>query len=150
MEIIVLIGATGVGKSRYVWDRYPGCYSVPPTKSSGCYWDGYSGEETVFVDEMYGSRFSYSFLLQLTDRYPFYVPVHGGQVVFSSQRIIFASNKHPEEWYDPEKYPFFDGPLFRRMTQGRSRIVRVDPGGGQYILAGCQTPELIGPLWEDH
>ena len=146
MEVVVLIGDTGVGKTRWAWDKYPDLFSVPPTKQSGCYWDGYDGQDTVLIDEMYGSRFSHSFLLLLLDRYPMMVPVHGGQVVFSSQRIVITSNAHPEEWYDAEKFPFFEGPLYRRMTQGRSRICRVDPGPVLHTLAGCATPELIGPL----
>lgn len=146
MEVVVLVGDTGTGKTRWAYQEYPDLYSVPPTKSSGCYWDGYSGEETCLVDEMYGSRFSHGFMLQLLDRYPLFVPTHGGQVPFVSRRIIFTSNAHPGEWYNQEKFVFEGGPLQRRMTQGRSRIVRVDPGGVLETLEGCQNPHFIGPL----
>lgn len=132
MEIITLIGDTGTGKTRWAYENFPDLYSVPDTKSSGCYWDGYEGQTTVLIDEMYGSRFSHGFLLRLLDRYPFQVPVHGGQVQFSSRRVIMTSNAHPAEWYSglkedgTEKFPWETGPLRRRLTQGSSRIIRVD------------------------
>jgi len=146
MEIITLVGETGTGKSRWAFERYPELYNVPQTKQSGCYWDCYDGQETVFIDEMYGHRFSHGFLLQLLDRYAFMVPTHGGQVPFSSRRIIFASNAHPAEWYDEVKFPFVGGPLERRLTQGTSRILRVDAGGVIVHLAGWIEEDFIGPM----
>jgi hypothetical protein len=138
MEVIVLIGDTGTGKSRWIAENFPDAYYLPVAKSSGCYWDGYEAHETVAIEEMYGQRFSHSHLLQLLDRYPMQVPIHGGFVEFSSRRIIMTSNAHPADWYDAERFPFEGGPLQRRMTQGTSRIVRVDPGGVQVVLAGYE------------
>lgn len=100
MEVVVLVGPPGSGKTRWAMDNYPTLYKLPCPKSSGTYWDDYDGQETVLVDEMYGHYFSWSFLLQLTDRYPMTVPVHGGAGhQFVSRRIIFTSNSLPEEWY---------------------------------------------------
>ncbi len=128
MQCITLVGDTGVGKTRWAYDTYPNLYPLPPAKQSGCYWDGYEGQEVVLVDEMYGNRFSHGFLLMLTDRYPFQVPFHGGQMNFCSRIIIFTSNAHPDEWFSgvnldgTPKFPFAGGPLERRLTQGESRI----------------------------
>ncbi len=130
MEVIVLIGGTGTGKTRYVHDNFEDIYSVPQPKSSGCYWDDYDGQETVLIDEMYGSRFSHGFLLQLLDRYDFSVPVHGGSMRFTSKRIVMTSNSHPDLWYsgvyEKQGIRFDEGPLYRRMTQGMSCIIRCD------------------------
>lgn len=131
MEIITLIGDTGVGKTHWAYDNYgEDIYSVPSSKKSGCYWDDYDGQETVIVDEMYGNRFAWGFLLMLTDKYPFTVPTHGGSMNFNSKRIIFTSNAHPDSWYETmvEKtgMGFFDGPLYRRLVRGNSCIIRVD------------------------
>lgn len=124
MEIMVLVGPTGTGKTRKAYKAYSNSlYSLPPKKGSGCYWDYYDGEETVLIDECYGNRFSYSFLLQLLDRWPLMVPNHGGYLSFSSHRIILTSNTHPKYWY--KKMVWKDGPLQRRMTQGTS-IIKVD------------------------
>ncbi len=129
MEIITLIGPTGSGKTRYVYDRYPEdeIYSLPPPKGSGTYWDGYDGEETVLIDEVYGNRFSHGALLMLLDRYPLQVPVHGGAVEFVSKRIVMTSNAHPRDWYSSDKFTYEDGPLHRRLTQNGSHIVELFP-----------------------
>lgn len=130
MEVIVLVGDTGTGKTRFVKDNYTDVYSVPQAKQSGCYWDGYDGQDNVLIDEMYGSRFTHGFLLQLLDRYDFCVPIHGGSVPFVSKRIFLTSNADPSEWYDGVYTKmgknFFEGPLYRRMTQGNSCIIRCD------------------------
>ncbi len=129
MEIITLIGDTGVGKTHWAYKNYGyDLYTVPPTKQSGCYWDDYDGQETVLVDEMYGNRFSHGFLLMLTDKYPFTVPDHGGLLNFSSKRIIFTSNANPDIWYKKpyEETSFFDGPLYRRLVRDNSFVARVD------------------------
>ncbi len=128
MEIIVCVGATGTGKSRWVHHTFgKSLYTVPHAKGSGCYWDDYDGEETVLIDEMYGNRFTHSFLLDLLDRYDFTVPVHSSSARFNSRRIIMCSNAHPILWYpkvyDASPLGFFRGPLFRRMTQGNSCVI---------------------------
>lgn len=136
MEVITLVGETGTGKSRFAFSNFPDAYYLPFPKQSGTYWDGYEGQNTVVIEEASGARFSYTQLLSLLDRYPMQVPIHGGSVQFVSRRILFTTNTHPEEWYDVHKYPFFGGPLQRRLTQGQSRIVRVDTGGALTLLEG--------------
>ncbi len=139
MEVIVLYGPTGTGKTRWVVDSYgEDLYSVPDSKSSGTYWDDYDGQETVLIDEMYGKRFSHGFLLRLLDRYQFTVPVHGSSVNFSSRRIVMTSNTHPREWYHAmyQNHPgmFFEhGPLQRRMVQGDSVIIECRLVNGEFV-----------------
>ncbi len=117
MDIQVYTGPTGTGKTRRAYDDYPDLYMVPQTKMSGTYWDDYDGQETVLVDEMYGNRFSWGFLLQLCDRYPMKVPIHGGFVEFTSRRIVFTSNVHPGLWYKSPFYMWDDlNPLRRRVS----------------------------------
>ncbi len=145
MEIITLVGDTGTGKTRWAYDNYPGLYSVPHKKDSGCYWDGYDNQPVVLVDEMYGHRFSYGFLLCLTDRYTHYVPFHGGNANFSSKTIIFTSNSHPRDWFDAIKFPWALGPLQRRFTQGNSRIVQFVENNDPFVDEGYNAV-LIAPI----
>ncbi len=128
MEVITLFGDTATGKTRWAYQTYgEDLYSVPPPKSSGTYWDDYDGQETVLIDEMYGKRFTHGFLLQLLDRYPLCVPVHGSSVNFSSRRIILTSNQHPSLWYnamyEAHNLVYYHGPLHRRLVQGDSCII---------------------------
>lgn len=117
MTIISLIGPTGCGKTRMAYDTYPDLYSLSTPKGSGTYWDGYSGQEVVLIDEMYGNRFSWGALLMLLDRYPFKVPVHGGFVEFTSKVIILISNKHPRDWYTNEHLPSYNGSALERRLE---------------------------------
>lgn len=64
----------------------------------GTWWDGYSGQTVVVIDEFYG-WLGYDFLLRLLDRYSFAVETKGGSVSFTSKLVIFTSNKPPSEWY---------------------------------------------------
>lgn len=95
VQVIVLIGKPGTGKSRYAYDNYPELYSKP----DGQWFDGYSGQKTLLLDDYYGSL-SYSTLLKVCDRYPFNAPVKGGYVWAQWDTVIITSNKHFNEWYD--------------------------------------------------
>lgn len=124
MEILVFYGPTGTGKTRHAYETYPNAYFQPP----GQWFDDYAGEETVIIDEMVGSRFSFRMLLLMCDRYPYKVQVKGSFREFTSRRIVFTSNYHPAEWYGNLKLKYnwpgygeqFDSletnPFSRRIT----------------------------------
>lgn len=116
MELVVVVGPSGVGKSRYAMESYPEAYWKPP----GAWWPGYTGQETVVLDEFYGSSMAFSELLRLCDRYPMTVETKGGHVAFTSKRLVFTSNQHPCNWYSAEKThqgPWETNPLNRRLQE---------------------------------
>lgn len=92
LDVIVLWGAPGTGKTRYVWDKYPDVFSVPDPELR--WFDGYSGEDTVLIDDYRGGA-SDSFILKLLDIYPLQVPVKGGFVQWAPSRIFLTSNDSP-------------------------------------------------------
>jgi len=73
MEIYIIVGPSGTGKTRFVLDSFPDAYWKP----HGKWWDRYDGQDVVVVDEMYGHRFSFTELLNLMDRYPHSVECKG-------------------------------------------------------------------------
>lgn len=95
MEIIILWGPSGTGKSRKCYEDYPDAY----WKTKGNWWEGYNNEETVIIDEFYG-WLEYDFILRLCDRYPLTVPIKGGHAQFNSKRIVFTSNKKWQDWWE--------------------------------------------------
>lgn len=94
MEVIVIYGPTGTGKSKYCYDNYPGAY----WKQRSNWWDGYENEHTVILDEYYG-WLPYDTLLRICDRYPLLIETKGGQKQFTSKRIVITSNNIPSKWY---------------------------------------------------
>lgn len=100
-ELIVLCGPSGTGKSRLAAELAGGdAYYF--NAAGGKWWDGYSGQRVVVMDDFVGT-IPFTELLRLADRYPHQVEVKGGTRIFSSKAIIITSNKTPNEWYDNTK-----------------------------------------------
>lgn len=137
MEIEVVYGSTGTGKSRYCFENYPGAYWKSKNSGNQQFWDGYTGQEVIIIDEYYG-WFSWDYLLRLTDRYPFNVDIKHGTVPIAAKKIVFTSNKHPREWYPNTKYGWDDSnPLKRRITTLREL--------GSTVVIPTSREDLISP-----
>lgn len=108
VEVIVLWGDAGSGKSRWAYENYPELYSKSPNK----WWDGYTGQTTVLLDDYYG-YIPYTELLNVLDRYPYHAEVKCGHVWAQWTRVIITSNKPPERWYGVGLTPA----LRRRMNK---------------------------------
>jgi len=119
MEVRVIWGSTGTGKSRWCQENYPDAYWKSKNSGAQQFWDGYLGQSTIVIDEFYG-WLSWDYLLRLLDRYPFSLDTKHGTVNCSAKTIIFTSNKHPKDWYPNSKYGWDDSnPLRRRLTEVR-------------------------------
>ena len=86
VEVFVLQGPTGTGKSKWAMDNYPDAY----WKQRSIWWDGYAKQETVIIDEFYGWM-PFDTLLRVCDRYPLLVETKGGQVNFVAKTIIITT-----------------------------------------------------------
>jgi len=100
MNVIILWGPPGSGKSRTAYDTH-GVDNVYK-KMIGKWWDDYNGEEVVLIDDfdpfdMYD--ITYGFYLQLLDRYPMRVECKGGSYEFCSKTIYITSNHDPNDWF---------------------------------------------------
>ena len=115
--VLFFWGDTGLGKSRTAYNiakRLGRVYKVMQPKGSGIYFDGYDGDEVIWLDEFYGNRMSWGMLLEMTDRYPNRLPVHGSQGPENMAKyIIFTSNTEPSKLYDPKINP---APFLRRIS----------------------------------
>lgn len=108
VEVIVLLGPTGTGKSKYCLDKYPNAY----WKQRSNWWDGYESHDAVVFDEFYG-WLPFDLLLRLCDCYPLLVETKGGQVQFIAKILLFTSNTRPDLWYKNCYFPAFA----RRVTR---------------------------------
>lgn len=111
-KIIICIGPTGCGKSRFALEADPAAY----WKQRSPWWCGYEGQDTVVLDEFYG-WIRYDELLRLCDRYPLLVETKGGQTTFLAKTVIITSNTTPDTWY--RNVPNTLAPLYRRVTKWR-------------------------------
>lgn len=111
-------GPTGVGKTKFAYDRDPGLWS----QSDNLKWfDGYHGQEAVLLDDLRAHVVPFSFLLRLLDRYPLKVPVKGGFVNWIPKRIYITSCYTPEECFPDISGNTIDtiGQLLRRITHNK-------------------------------
>lgn len=101
--VILFVGPPGTGKTRTATAlaEYIGSvYMAPQPKGSGWYWDDYSGQDVVIVDEMDGNTCAPTFFNSLCDRYPFTVPSHGAAGhQFVSRFLFITSNYLPKFWW---------------------------------------------------
>lgn len=124
VTVIVLYGEAGTGKTRYAYDNYPDIYSKP----RGEWWDGYTGQKTILLDDYYG-YLPYCELLRVLDRYPYQVPYKGGFTQAQWDTVIITSNKPPNQWYQTGLTP-----ALRRRLKKTLLVENID---GQT----CYTPQ---------
>lgn len=128
-KVYVLVGPPGSGKSRYAAAKSA---SLGDTyyKPRGEWWDGYTGQKSVVVDDFYG-WLKYDDLLKIADRYPYQVPVKGGYRQFTSENLFITSNIDIDKWY---KFPGYDTSALRRRIE--EYHVDVIPDGNIYDMNG--------------
>lgn len=122
-ELVVRLnyGATGTGKTRYVYDNFgetDDLYVIP--LNNGTIWfDGYDRHEVVLIDDFCGrvSKVPLNFTLRILDRYPVQVPSKGSHQWWLPRTIIITSNFHPREWYIWEDREQQYEALMRRITE---------------------------------
>lgn len=96
VEVLLLIGEAGTGKTRHAAEQYPDAYWKP---SQSKWWDGYQGEKTVVFDDFNHGWFTWDTFMRIIDRYPLKVEYKGGHVDFCATTMVLTSNTHPRYWY---------------------------------------------------
>lgn len=91
----LLLGGTGLGKSRYAYSLYPGIFAKP----DGAWFDGYQNELQILLDDFDGSDLTIGQFLRLCDRYPLRSPVKGGFITVQANQFVITANDHPINWY---------------------------------------------------
>lgn len=112
--ILVLWGPSGCGKSRLARECFPDAF----WKTNNKWWDDYEGDEAVVWDEFKG-QYPYRDLLRILDSTPLTVEVKGCSSQFNSKVVVFTSNFHPKDWYDPAVIgmSWENSPLRRRLAE---------------------------------
>lgn len=86
-------------------------------KFPGKWWDGYSGQTAVILDDFRGSSLSFTDFKLCVDRYPLRVEVKGSTCHLAATHFFITSNFEPFEWWSPEIIGPDHSPIFRRITK---------------------------------
>jgi len=88
-------GAPGTGKSRRVFSSFPDAYIKP----SGKWWDHYSGQSIIILDDFDGSFLQFGDFKRIIDRYPAWVEVKGGVIPLLASHFCITTNVYPSHWW---------------------------------------------------
>jgi len=94
--VIWLWGETGSGKTKEATE----CKSFY-MKDETCWWDGYTGQQRIIIDDFDG-KWPYRDFLRLLDRYPYQGQIKGGFVKINSPEIYITSEFPPEHYWPRE------------------------------------------------
>lgn len=124
-----LVGHSGAGKTRYVFDHHPAT-DIWRAPFSFNWFNGYCGQPVALFDDFRPDwpGFTFTLLLALIDRYPLKVPVKGSFVSWQPQTVYFTSVLHPKTLLDAIVLKTDENliQLQRRITEIRE-IIGPDP-----------------------
>lgn len=99
LEVIVLKGSAGTGKTRWCFDNYPDLYRVNlGSANMPVWWDGYETQRAVLFDDFCGQS-PITELLNYLDIYPMQGRVKGGFVQLHYTIVMITTNVSWEQWY---------------------------------------------------
>jgi len=87
-------GPTGSGKTHVPYETHkPSVY----IKDGTAWWDGYSGQDAIIIDDFDKDDWKFRDLLRLLDRYPYQGQVKGAVVKITSAFIYITCDKSPSD-----------------------------------------------------
>ncbi len=155
--VTLLIGPTGLGKTRYVLDRYKGDddFWISPLNNGTMWYDAYDGHGAVLLDDFAGkaSHLHLTALLRLLDRNTIQVPTKGGHTWWMPNEMFVTTNILPRYWYTwgdrPEQYLAL-ARRFHKVYMYHVPIHANDPGRVEQHRATWwfenAPPEVIDPI----
>lgn len=114
VQVFVLYGPSGIGKSSYVAANSPGAFWLDDNK----WFDGYSNNETIVLDE-YRGQLPFRLLMRLLRPIGgLRVETKGGHINLVHRTVWITTNWLPVNWHNWEKKSCRDGylPLKNRIT----------------------------------
>lgn len=123
-------GESGSGKTRTAVSNTPDSYYI---KDETQWWDGYTQQDTIIIDD-YDASIPFRSFLRLLDRNRYNGQVKGSTVKINSPYIIITCDRPPQSLYRKYK-PFELSQLLRRIDKIRQfKIILPDNIGWQTVV----------------
>lgn len=124
VQVHTLVGPTDCGKTYWCFEHYPDLYRVnlPEMHGQKLWWDGYTGQKTILLDDFYG-EIPLPQMLHILDPYPLRIEIKGGTTAAAWTTVLITSNDPPQNWYSAHNHsPASIGALMRRLTKPPSVV----------------------------
>lgn len=101
-KFLWIYGATGDGKTKFLWDNWPEAYDK---NGAHKWWDGYDGQTVVFINEYRRTpgALPYSELLKIMDVYPYAGEKKGSTVQLAATTVVVTCSQPPWLLFSEEK-----------------------------------------------
>ncbi len=109
VKVIYVEGASGSGKSRGANERYPKAFKASLAEKTNFPFNGYNGQDVLWLDELRPGYFKHAELMQILDGYKYNVDVKYGQFPALWTTVIITSVFKYNDWYKDNKGYFEDG-----------------------------------------
>lgn len=104
-------GVSGAGKTYKAFTENKEDAFILTRFNNGVWFDGYTGQKVLIIDDFNG-WIPFKFFLRILDDYPLIVETKGSTAVAMWNKVIITSNTHPTEWYHSIENL---APLLRRL-----------------------------------
>jgi len=118
VEVILLTGEAGTGKTAFAISDSADGYFKPDLSKKEIWFDGYQGERTLILDDFRGTSCKFEQLLKLLDGHQLSIPIKGGHTYALWTRVYITSNTTPEEWY----HRLTDSEYFSEIDAAKERL----------------------------
>ena len=107
VDVTVLFGPSGAGKTTYIKHTYAengDLYILEPRvtsqKMSALWWDNYTGQDAVLLDDLCPKTWEPDALLRITSGTGHCLNTKGGTSISRFHTLYITTNFHPDTWWD--------------------------------------------------
>lgn len=96
IEVRIIWGPTGTGKTHYVMSNYEDVFVVSPGRSP---WDGYNGQSVLLFDEFDDAMWPINDMLKYLDKWRYECSARYYNKAAMWSTVFIVSNTDPARWY---------------------------------------------------
>lgn len=141
VDVTVLYGAPGSGKTRAVFEMYPSAFNVDCSVAFP--FDGYDGEDVIVLNDFKGNLQRKTFLETL-EGYPQKVNVKNGHTWARWTKVFITSNYAPWDWY--REYTWAEGRRLNAVIKFEAPEIKDDEPETQEEISDTEIAQFIETL----